>query len=157
MEDKKIPTTIFHRIIETLCLLFIAGTFIFMTVYWDKIPDKIPTHFNVMGKIDSWGSKNGIIACPIVMTVIYALITLIGNFPQIWNTGVKITENNRDFIYLNLKNMLVTMKFSVILIFSAITFFQAQSKELPVWYLAAVLILLFGSMAFYIVRIFRYK
>ena len=31
----------------------------------------------------------------------YIFLTVIENFPQIWNTGVTVTEENKDRVYLS--------------------------------------------------------
>ena len=50
---------------------------------------------------------------PLIALIIFCGITVTERFPQIWNTGVKVTEENRERVYSVLHHMISTIKFFV--------------------------------------------
>lgn len=154
MENKiHIKTTYYHRIIFVLSILVMAGTFLYLLYAWNGLPDKVPGHFNGAGEIDRWGSKYELIVTPIISIFLFLGITLMEKYPEAWNTGVKVTEENKERVYLEIKNMIVTLKFLVILTFTFITVYSSLSRPLPSWFLPVDLILIFGSMVYFFIRL----
>jgi hypothetical protein len=84
-------------------------------------------------------------------------MTVLEFFPQAWNTGVTIKPENRDRVYRVLKNMIGTMKLLLTAIFSFMTINSALAKALPPWFLPVVLVLTFGSLIFFIVRLLQVR
>ena len=106
---------ILYRIINILCLVIMVGSLVWLILYWKHIPDEIPTHFDVYGDADDFGSKKEIIILPIFAWMIYGMISLIECFPGAWNTGVKVTPENSARVYGILKGMIVILKLFVVL------------------------------------------
>jgi uncharacterized membrane protein len=145
---------ILETIVSLSCLVGVAA---YLILAWGTIPNQVPTHFNAAGEIDSMGGKHSLLLLPIVSWLLYGLMTLIERFPQAWNTGVFVTENNRDAVYRLLKNMMAMVKMFIMLLFASLTLISAQSLSLPVWYLLGYLVLLFGTIAYFMVRLLRLK
>lgn len=155
--DKKIevPRTKYHRIVNFLCQLLLAGIFVWLFIMWRQIPDQIPKHYNGVGEIDSWGSKYTLLFCPIVAVFMYLGIGLLEKYPEIWNTGVEITKKNKVQIYSVIKNMIVTLKFVMVFIFTYITYNDTLVRPLPGWFTPGSLLLTFGPMVFFLIQIYR--
>ena len=84
----------FDIILNGLCLIILVSTILFLILTWSKIPDKVPMHYDFAGNIDRWGSKLEILILPIITWIMYVFMTIIEKFPEAWNTGVKVTEEN---------------------------------------------------------------
>ncbi len=153
----KIKTTLADIILEILTLAALIGPLVYLLVTWSSIPAKIPMHYNFAGEIDRWGGKGEIIILVVIPWLLYFPITLIERFPQIWNTGVEVTEKNRVQVYRTLKYMVKTLKFSIALIFAYLILITASGMSLPGWFLPAVVIIEFGNIAFWLVRLFRLR
>ena len=145
---------ILETIISLLCLV---GVVVYLILAWNTIPDKIPAHYNAAGEINRWGSKSELIVLPIISWLMFGLITLIERYPSVWNTGVHITPENRDAVYRLLKNMIAVVKMFVLAMFGSITVISSLSLSLPVWFILGFIVLLFGSIAYFIVRITRMR
>ena len=145
---------VLETIVSLCCLVGVAAYLFFA---WRTIPDQVPTHYNAAGEIDRWGDKSELIVLPIVSWLMYGLMTLVEQFPQVWNTGVFITENNRDAVYRLLKNMMAMVKMFVMILFASLTLISAQSRSLPVWYVLAFLGILFSTIAYFMARLLRLK
>lgn len=142
-------------VINLFCLLLLVGIVAILIVNWSNIPDKIPGHYNAVGEVDRWGNKEELLILPIIGWILYIGITVLEQFPQIWNTGVKVTEQNATRIYRILKNMVGTIKLLMVFVFVFLTANSAFAKALPDWFLPTFLVLIFGSMIFFIVKLIR--
>jgi len=154
MKVKKSKYDIF---VEIVCLTLLIGVLLYLFLNWSSIPDKIPGHYNAMGKIDRMGSKKELVILPIIGWLMYLVMTVIGNFPQIWNTGVTVTEENKERVYRITKNLLNTVKLIMVAVFVYLTINSSQAIALTVWFLPVFLILLFGSMIYFFIKLVRVK
>lgn len=158
MENKlELPTTKYHKVLNSLSMILIIGSFAYIFLNWAQIPDRVPGHFNGAGEIDRWGSKYELFLCPVFSLFIYLIITFCERHPSVWNTGVEVTKKNQARVFNILKNMIVTMKFIVAGTFAFITLFTAQALPLPALFLPVVMVLLFGSMGYFLLLLYRKK
>ena len=151
----KLKTSWYDIFVEIMCLALLFGILLYLLINWSSIPDKIPGHYNAMGEIDRMGSKGELFVLPIISWLMYLGLTIVEKFPQVWNTGVKVTEENRERVYRVLKDMLGTMKLITVAIFVYLTINTAQAVSLSVWFLPVFLIIIFGSIIFYIIKLIR--
>ncbi|HWQ06760.1 MAG TPA: DUF1648 domain-containing protein [Feifaniaceae bacterium] len=141
------------QITETLSLVLVIGTVVYLIVMWRSIPDTIPAHYNAAGEVNRWGDKSELIFLPIIGGMLYFLITLVQQYPQAWNTGVAVTEQNRERVYRILGNLIGTTKLMMLLVFSSLTVLSSLGLALPIWYMAVFLVLLFGAISFFLVQL----
>lgn len=145
------------NITDVLCLLMMLGTLVYLAVNWTSLPSEIPMHYNAAGEIDRWGSKWEIIPLLALEWLMYIILAVVGRFPQIWNTGVTVTEENKDRVYRTLKNMLNTTELCMVGIFNFLMINVILGAPLPGWFLPVVLILIFGELAFWIIKLVRVR
>lgn len=153
----KTENTRADRILDLLGWILLIGTLAYLILGWSSFPDQIPMHYNGVGEIDRWGGKGEIIFIEVMMWILYLGIGVVEKYPQIWNTGVEVTVKNKEKVYRTLKYMLKTLKFLTALIFAYLIVNSLQSAPLPGWFTPAVMILIFGDMAFWLIRLFRIK
>ena len=153
----KTENTRADRILDLLGWILLIGTLAYLILGWSSFPDQIPMHYNGAGEIDRWGGKGEIIFIEVMMWILYLGIGVVEKYPQIWNTGVEVTAKNKEKVYRTLKYMLKTLKFLTALIFAYLIVNSLQSAPLPGWFTPAVMILIFGDMAFWLIRLFRIK
>lgn len=151
----KITRTWYDVCVNIICIAVLLGTVIWLCLSWSNIPEKIPGHYNIYGVVDRWGSKKELLIPPIVAWIMYVGLTLVGNFPEIWNTGVKVTVQNRERIYRVLKDMLETMKLLFVAIFSFLTINSSLSRSLSVWFLPVALCLVFGLLVVFVIKLVK--
>lgn len=143
------------KLMNRLSLLVLVGSVVFLAGYWKQIPAEVPMHYNAAGEIDRWGSKAELLILPVIAWLLYGLLTVVEQFPSAWNTGVKVTAENRKQVYALLGHMLSTLKLLVMVMFAWITLWCALARPLSGWFLPVVLGAIFGDMAYWLVRIFR--
>lgn len=149
----KLKKNAWDRISETLSLALLLGTIVYLIVMWKSIPDTIPAHYNAVGEVNRWGGKNELLFLPIIGGMLYFLITLVQQYPEAWNTGITVTEQNRERVYQILSNLISTTKLMMLLVFSSLTVLSSLGLALPIWYLGVFLVLLFGAIAFFLVQL----
>ena len=156
-EPIKIERNALDILESIVSLLSIVGVVVYLILAWNTIPDKIPGHYNAAGEVNRWGSKSELIVLPIMSVLLYGLITLIERYPQIWNTGVRVTEENRAAVYRLLKSMISLVKMLVLLVLASLTVLSSLSLSLPIWYLPAFIVVLFGTIASFVFRLNRLR
>jgi uncharacterized membrane protein len=151
----KIKKNKYNRFADILCLILLVGVIVYLIIAWNRIPDKIPGHYNLAGEIDRFGSKKELLVTPIVGWILYIGMTLIESFPQIWNTGVTVTEENRERVFRVIKNMISTLKLIISLDFVTLTVNSSLLRPLPVWLTPVFILLIFGTLIIFVIRLIK--
>lgn len=137
------------NIISIIAIIAYLGYCIFA---WDKLPTMIPRHYNALGEIDAYWSKNNFFFLPIITVFLYLFMCVIEHFPQMWNIPQKkdadilTQERNLSLVY----SMMLVMKLEVVLIFWVLTFYTATNQNAAIWFLLAVAVILCATMWYYI-------
>lgn len=153
----KIKNTKYDVIVNTICLLCLIACSLILYIIWDKIPSQIPGRYNAAGKIDKMSGKSSLILTLVFGWIFFTGLSVLEKFPQIWNTGVEVTEQNKDKVYKILKNMIVTTKMLISIAFCFLTLTPITGKNLPASFLPLYLCLIFGSLAAFIFQLFKAK
>lgn len=140
-----------------LCILLLVGISGYIIFAWSSIPEKIPMHYDALGNVDRWGEKGEVMILPIISWIMYLFMTGMGFVPALWNTGVKVTQENQVRVYRTLKYLMETMKLIVVLDFSILTIYSLLGKNLPSWFTIAILIVVFGNLLFWIFRLSKVR
>ncbi len=139
----------------------IAGAIILLlmltcvALQWGDLPEKIPTHYNFSGQADAWGPKSALLYLPAGAFLLWCVLTVVSFFPSLWNYPVKVTPANAQFLYLCSLNLLLTLKLELLILFSCITCFAVNTRNLPVWFTPVALAVIFASLLFPIWRMYR--
>lgn len=67
--------TLPQKILEGICFALLAGMFLGLLIFWGRIPDRIPGHYNGAGEIDRWGSKWELLILPVAGVFMYLLVS----------------------------------------------------------------------------------
>ena len=134
--------------VNTACLILLSGVVLYLAVNWSQIPQQIPGHYDIYGVVDRWASKGELLIPLIVGWILFIVLTVVERYPQIWNTGVTVTPENRERVYRVLKNMLGTLKLIMCAVFTFLTLSSATGKGLSIWFLPVFLGLTFGNCFF---------
>lgn len=148
---KKYPL---DQIMNRLSLLLLLGTVVFLTAFWQRIPDKVPMHFNAAGEIDRWSSRTELLILPVISWLVYGLLTVVEQIFRTWNAGGNGIKKQEQ-VHILLRHLLSTLKLLVVVIFTWITVWCALALPLPVWFLPVTLVAVFGDMVYWIVRLIR--
>ena len=134
----------------------LLATCVWLAVKWKELPELVPMHYNFQGEIDRYGKKSELLIVPIFGWVLVLLLGVVSRFPKIWNTGgLELTDENREYVYKRLRYMLDTMMVLVSGAFSFLTVYTLTGENLPKAFLPVFILLLFGSMAYFLVPLYR--
>ena len=145
----------YHRMMFIMGFLLLAAVTIYTIVSYGNIESDVPTHFNVLGEADAFGNKSSLIMLLIMGWVLFVGLAVIGSVPAVWNTGVEVTEKNREKVYSILRTMLCVLTFAIAAFFSYTVFFAVKGMSLPTVATPAFLIVVFGTIIISIVRLVR--
>ena len=84
----------------------------------ERLPDRIPTHFDISGQPNAWGPPGFLWFLPVVATGLYLLLTVLGSIRyRRYNLPVRITEANLPFIQDQTILMVAWIKSEVLCLF----------------------------------------
>ncbi len=85
------PSEIIAIAISIAGMLFTVAP---LTILWTGLPDTIPTHFDIYGQPNAYGSKAALLIYPGLALGITLLFQGLCRFPWVFNYPVRITEEN---------------------------------------------------------------
>ena len=92
---------------------------------------------------------------PITAGVLYIGMTILERFPQVWNTGVRVTQENMFRVYGIIKSMISVVKLLIVATFVVITIITSLATNLPIWLMLVFIALIFGTIIFNIIRLVK--
>lgn len=140
---------------DFVCLTLLVGVLIYLFVVWGSLPDKVPGHYNAAGVVDRMGSKYELLITPIVAWIMFLGLSAIERFPQVWNTGVTVTEENKERVYRVIRNMISTLKVIMVAVFVSLSINSSLSTSLPIWFTPGYIILIFGTLILFIIKLIK--
>lgn len=150
--------------IELVCEIVAVAALVFawaVTLHaLPDLPERVPTHFDAFGRPDAWGRKGTVLVLPAILLILYALLTLLARVPHVYNYPVAITPENARTQYRLARIMLTEMKAAVSLAFAYLAWAVAAvargaREDLGPWFLLALLALIAGLLAKYILTAHR--
>lgn len=109
-------------------------------------------HYDLYGNVNRYGNKIELIILPFISLLSYGLITLIEYIPDTWNTGIKITEENKERVYTTLSHLISTLKFLLISLFSLIPITIVLNIKLSPIFISIVI---FGDLIYWIYKLYK--
>jgi hypothetical protein len=148
------------RIAEFAGWLCIAAFWGLIATKYAALPPVISTHYNAAGHADGSGAKATILILPVIATVLFAGMTLLNQFPHIFNYPVKITKENALIQYTNATRMIRYLKLVIVVIFGFIAFQTIQAAGghadgLGIGFLPLTLGLAFIPLTYFIIKSFK--
>ena len=124
---------------------------------YGNLPDTIPTHFNAAGQPDGYGGKGTLWLLPATGMFMYLMMTVIEQFPQIYNYPVEITATNAERQYGIATRLIRILKTLILLVFTFLSYktietATGKASGLGKAFLPVFLLITFGVVIFYIVK-----
>ena len=148
------------KIVEVLGGLIVLASWLIAIESYPTLPEVIPIHFDASGTPDGFGSKGNIFGLPIVSTVIFTALTLLGRVPHLFNYLTEITPQNARNQYAIATSMIRYLKLSIVIVFAVIVYFAVQNAKgetdgLGTWLLPTVLALIFLPIVHFLYKSVR--
>ncbi|MGL4654911.1 MAG: DUF1648 domain-containing protein [Sarcina sp.] len=107
-----------NLILELLTAITVIGYSIYTFIAWTSAPDTIPTHFNIQGQVDGYGSKNTLFLLVGISIALCLFIYLISRHPNIANYITPIHDGNREAQYNMMSTFTKTLNLELSLMFA---------------------------------------
>ena len=97
----------------------------------DRLPGRVPTHFDAAGNPNAWGSPGGLYFLPILATIMFLAITVAAQFPHAFNYPVRPTPATLPRMQAVTLNLLAWIKTELVLMFLALewTYIEAVHEN----------------------------
>jgi uncharacterized membrane protein len=157
----KIKKTPLEIALNIASLLLFIGSVLYLLMKWPSLPNRVPMHYNFFGEVDKWGSKGMIFLHPIIGAVLWISLTIFEKFPHVYNY-IGLTEENIEQQYKNGRIMINVIKNEILIYISYSNWKDIKAAyghdiTFGTWDLPLFLIVLFGSITFFIVRSIRLR
>jgi uncharacterized membrane protein len=119
------------------------------------LPDRIPTHFDISGNPNAWGSPQILWLLPALGTGLYLLMTLLASIRfRSFNLPVRVTETNIPFIQAKAGEMVAWIKFEVLGLFTFIQWSIIEGAQAGQFHLSLGMIPIFLAAVFATVGVY---
>ncbi|MBW7840657.1 MAG: DUF1648 domain-containing protein [Chitinophagaceae bacterium] len=145
------------RFLEVSGWLLLLFWWVLIIITFNRLPETIPSHFDLSGMPDDYSSKWTIFLLPTLASFIYIGLTILNRFPHKFNYISAITTANAKRQYTFATRMIRFLKWGIVLLFGFISYQTVQialGKETGIggW---IVPFLIAGSLIFMVVTVFH--
>lgn len=120
-------------------------------IFWNKIPEKIPQHYNEVGNVDIWSDKTSLILLFFVILFLLGMMSIVTYFVRTSGISKNASESEKR-TYGRLYPVIVLMNLFLMLMFAYMVFCSVTCRALGKWFLPASLILTFSPFIWYIYK-----
>lgn len=160
MEERpkiKLEWTKTDALFEIIGWLFVVSVWIITSTAYATLPAIIPTHFNGAGVADGFGGKATIFTLPLISTILFIGMTILNQFPHVFNYPTEITAENALSQYTNATRMIRYLKVIIVFIFGLIDYKTIQHAlgstiGLGIWFLPLTLGLIFIPLGYFVYK-----
>lgn len=155
--------TKFDLLLEILSIAVLGFHWVFIWIYYSRLPQIIPSHIDINGKIDGMGPKFMLLYVPIIGILIHFAISYTNKKPHNFNFPYTINEENAERQYRNSLMMTRIVKLFIQLLFAAITAniihlaSFIDTKLIGLWMFPICIALMILTIFFFVFRGFKLK
>lgn len=116
------------------------------------LPARIPTHFDLAGNPNGWGTPAMLWLLPIIATVVVASMSLVAHFPQSFNYPLRVTPATRPRLQAISLDMIAWLQLEIAglmlwIQFAIIQAARSGHNSLPPLIVPGVILLVLGTIA----------
>lgn len=131
-QKPKIPYSKAIIIFEVITFIAVVFSLIFFAVHYNKLPAKIAIHWNAAGIADGWNDRSDALTLPVVMAVVYLVLTVISKIPAIYGRKIDARARNVEEKYKNARDFLIWGKIEMSLMLSVVTVNLARTGNMKI-------------------------
>ncbi len=148
-----LPAGRWEWLLEAVTLGVVLFWFYYLTVYWEALPDRVPSGFDWKGAPRGSAPKSFLWVLPAVSLVVYVVMTVASRFPHRGNFPVQVTEMNAPRLYAMARWMLNVIKLQVTATMGYIQWKMVQTglenaAGLNPWVMGLLLVAVMGTAVY---------
>jgi uncharacterized membrane protein len=125
-----------------------------------RLPDRIPTHFDMAGNANGWGSPAMLLLLPVVGIGTYLTISLVSRFPMAFHYPVQVAQVNVPRVQNLTLDMVTWLKTELACLFAMLQGWMIQAARsgdgrLPVLLVPGFLVVIFATVGCYLIAVIR--
>jgi uncharacterized membrane protein len=145
------------KLIDIISITMLASAFVYLSMNYSALPDRIATHFDGSGHPDGWGSKETIWFLPALGALLFFGLRFLYNIPHRFNYLVEITADNAEKQYRLAVNMIRYLNLAIAIIFSVIVISMIQialnrADGLSPLFMVLIVLLIFLPSVYFIYK-----
>jgi uncharacterized membrane protein len=126
----------------------------------NRLPDRVPTHFDPAGNPNAWGPPSGMLFMPIIAGLLYLLMSVVTRFPDSFHYPVRATAANIRLLQAVTVGMVVWLKLELACLFLTLQWAFVQSAHsgngrLFPMILPVSIVVIFGTIGWHLLALFR--
>ncbi len=126
----------------------------------ERLPDRIPTHFDMAGNPNGWGSPAMLLLLPVVAGSLYLVMTVVARFPTAFNYPVRVTRETLPRLQSLTLDMIAWLKAELACLFTVLQWWMIEAARsgqgrLPPLLMPVFLVVIFATLGWHFVRVFR--
>lgn len=134
--------------LQIITFLIILVTTVYVVIHWQDIPDIIPGHYQIDGKIDRYGNKSELWILIAISWIMFLGLSGLTLLPGIWNIPVSIENNNKEKIYHITLYLIETMNFILTCVFCFLILYTIMGYHLPLFFILYVPLIFITILCF---------
>lgn len=142
-----------QKALETLAVVGLIAAIVIPLAYWSRLPEEIPIHFNLAGEPDKWGGRGAVITPAALVVFLYIVLTGVCFLPERFINVPRRVPPRIGFELTQCMKMEMTWLFAA-LEWASIQVALGAQENLGMTVLVG-LVIIFGTMAIYLVHMFR--
>ncbi|MDR2090577.1 MAG: DUF1648 domain-containing protein [Clostridiales bacterium] len=149
LNGMKIPLSPFMAALEIITLLLIVSCATVIFAKYEGLPEFAASHFDMLGRPDAWTDKVWLLVVLFAAVVVYAAVSVVECFPQIFNIPVKTDENNGKSVLRVIGVGVAFAKLMItLMLLSGAVFTCFENAVPPFLYIGYIAVFLGGSVLF---------
>jgi uncharacterized membrane protein len=146
-----------EKVLLMLSIFGIVAMFVHVILIWPQLPETIPRHFNFKGEPDGFGGKGSILVLSFAGLGLFVLTTLLRQIPNAFHYPDKVTEEQKQWLYIHWRICLSWMQTQMIYFFLYGVWRTAQvafgkADGLGIYALLIFLVVVLGTTIYFAVR-----
>ena len=145
--------TMFQIAMDLLCLAVLVGFFAYLGAQWNTIPDEVMTFYTAEGEISGILYKQNLLILPMIAGIVFVVLTMVGFFYRFADKEPDWLR--RQLLKERMKNLIVTVKAILILMFCYVTYCYFHGSTVSFWAVIVFLLLLFVTLIYHTRKVRR--
>ena len=140
-----------YKKLHRISLLIGAMTIILPIIFWNKIPDEIPMHYNAAGVVDNWSDKTSLILLFFVIALLMGVMSIavyVVKSTMESKYSKEAEKSEMEVVY----SMVVLMNLVVQVLFAYITFCSVTCRPLGTLFLPIFVTTVFVPLVYMIYK-----